>query len=168
MSAVWVVERTAMWWVVAPSCWRWRKTDSGKNDLTRRVTHREAVLGRWSIAYLTRGTMKSYGPAHWLDYYDTCAIMCAWYYTSCCIQQTWNKTAKCTSLHAPKYALKYTPDCTRLYTPSLLDLHSQPAWLTLSRKRSRRSQSHSRARSQVYSQLHSMARSQPARLYAPK
>jgi len=35
-----------------------------------------------------------------------------------------NKTAKCTSLHAPKYALKYTPDCTRLYTPSLLDLHS--------------------------------------------
>jgi len=36
-----------------------------------------------------------------------------------------NKTAKCTSLHAPKYALKYTPDCTRLYTPSLLDLRSQ-------------------------------------------
>jgi hypothetical protein len=33
-----------------------------------------------------------------------------------------NKTAKCTSLHTPKYALKYTPDCTRLYTPSLLDL----------------------------------------------
>jgi len=36
-----------------------------------------------------------------------------------------NKTAKCTSLHAPKYALKYTPDCTRLYTSSLLDLRSQ-------------------------------------------
>jgi len=35
------------------------------------------------------------------------------------------KTAKCTSLHAPKYALKYTADCTQLYTPSLLDLHSQ-------------------------------------------
>jgi hypothetical protein len=38
---------------------------------------------------------------------------------------TFNKTAKCTSLHAPKYAVKYTPDCTRLYTPSLLDLRSQ-------------------------------------------
>jgi len=36
-----------------------------------------------------------------------------------------NTTAKCTPLHAPKYALNYTPDCTRLYTPSLLDLHSQ-------------------------------------------
>jgi len=36
-----------------------------------------------------------------------------------------NKTAKCTSLHAPKYALKYTPDCTRSYTLSLLDVRSQ-------------------------------------------
>jgi len=36
-----------------------------------------------------------------------------------------NKTAKCSALHVPKYALKYTPDCTRLYTPSLLDLRSQ-------------------------------------------
>ena len=73
------------------------------------------------------GIIRSYGPAPWLDYYDTHAIMCAWYYTSCCIQQTWNQTAKWTSLHTPKYALKYAPDCTRLYTPSLLDLHSQDA-----------------------------------------
>jgi len=29
------------------------------------------------------------------------------------------------SLYAPKYALKYTPDCTRLYTTSLLDLRSR-------------------------------------------
>jgi hypothetical protein len=36
-----------------------------------------------------------------------------------------NKAAKCTSLHAPKYALKYTPDCTQLGTPSLLDLRSK-------------------------------------------
>jgi len=36
-----------------------------------------------------------------------------------------NKTAKCTSLHAPKYALNYTPGCTRLYTLSLLDFRSQ-------------------------------------------
>jgi len=28
-------------------------------------------------------------------------------------------------LHAPKYALKYTPDCTPLYTPHLLNLHCQ-------------------------------------------
>jgi hypothetical protein len=36
-----------------------------------------------------------------------------------------NKTAKCTSLLAPKYTLKYTPDCNRLHTPCLLDLRSQ-------------------------------------------
>jgi len=36
-----------------------------------------------------------------------------------------NETAKCSSLHAPNYALKYTSDCTRLYTPSLLDLRFQ-------------------------------------------
>jgi len=54
--------------------------------------------------------------------------------------------------------------------------HSQPAWLTLSSKLSRRSlvhlrvcsQVHSRARSQGRSQLHSMAHSQPAWLYATK
>ena len=68
--------------------------------------------------------MRSYGPPHWLNYYDTHVIMCAWYYTSCCIQQTWNKTAKYTSLHAPKYVLKYTTDCTRLYIPNLHDLRS--------------------------------------------
>jgi hypothetical protein len=92
-------------------------------------------LGQWSIGYLTHGTTRSNGPAHSLDYYDTHAIMCAWYYTSCCIQQTWNWTAKCTSfhtpnctsLHAPKYTLKYTPDCARLYTASMRDLHSQDA-----------------------------------------
>jgi hypothetical protein len=32
------------------------------------------------------------------------------------------KTAKCTSLHTHKYALNYTPDRTRMDTPSLLDL----------------------------------------------
>jgi len=47
-----------------------------------------------------------------------------------------NKTAKYTSLHAPKYTLKHTPDCTRLYTASLLDG-------TLPTKLSRRSQVHS-------------------------
>jgi len=36
-----------------------------------------------------------------------------------------NTTAKCTALHMPKYALKYTPDCTRLYSFSLLALSSQ-------------------------------------------
>ena len=69
--------------------------------------------------------MTAHGPAHWLDFYDTHVIMCAWYYTSCCIQQTWNQTAKCTSLYALKYVLKYTTDCTRFYTPSLLDLRFQ-------------------------------------------
>ena len=52
--------------------------------------------------------MRSYGPAHWLDYYDMHAIMCAWYYTSGCIQQAWNKTGKCTSLHAAKYTPRHS------------------------------------------------------------
>ena len=64
---------------------------------------------------------------HWHDYCDTHAILCTWCYTSCGIQQTWNQTAKCTSWHAPNYTLKYIPDCTSLYTPSMLDLHCQDA-----------------------------------------
>jgi len=63
--------------------------------------------------------------------------------------------------HTPEHAFKYTPNCTRWHTASLLDY-------TLPSKLSRRSQSHSRARSQVHSQLHSMTPCQPARLYAPK
>jgi len=62
-----------------------------------------------------------YGPTDWLDYYDTHAILCTGYYTSHCIPWTWNQAARCTSLHAPKY----TPDCTRWHTPSLLDLYSE-------------------------------------------
>jgi len=168
----------------------------GKMTLRDAYLIEKLYLRLWSVGYLTHGTMKSYGPAHRLDYYDTRAIMCTWYYTSCCIQQTWNQTAKCTSLHAPKCALKYTLDCTRLYTPSLLGLCSQvssqdalnhtpehalkytpnctrwhtPSLLdyTLQSQLSRRSQSHHWARSQVHSQLHSIAHSQPAWLYAPK
>jgi hypothetical protein len=52
-------------------------------------------------------------------------------------------------LHAPIYALKYAPACTRLHTTSLLDCR-------LLNKLSRRAQVHSRARSQIHSQLHSM------------
>jgi len=51
--------------------------------------------------------------------------------------------------HTPEHALKYTTNCTRWHTPSLLDY-------TLLSKLSRRSQ------------LHSMAHSRPAWLYAPK
>jgi len=32
---------------------------------------------------------------------------------------TFNTTPTCTSFHVPKYALKYTPACTQLYTASL-------------------------------------------------
>jgi len=38
-----------------------------------------------------------------------------------------NKTATRTVWYAAKYALKYTPGCTRLYTPSLLDLCAHPS-----------------------------------------
>jgi len=129
---------------------------TGKSDLTRWGTNREAVFGFMIHTIFEPGSMNWYGPAHWLDYFDSGAIMCPWYCTSCCTQQTWNQTAKCISLHTSKYTLKYTPDCTRLFTPSLLDLHSEPAWLTLSSKLSRCFQSHSGAGSQVHSQLPSM------------
>jgi len=45
------------------------------------------------------------------------AILCTEYDISRCIQHTWKQAARCTSFHAPKY----TPDCSRLHTPSLLD-----------------------------------------------
>jgi len=38
-------------------------------------------FGQYSIAYLKHGTMKSYGPAHRLDYYDIHANICTQYYT---------------------------------------------------------------------------------------
>jgi hypothetical protein len=41
-------------------------------------------FGRYPIAYLMRGTMKSYGPARWLDNYDTQANICT-RYTWCCV-----------------------------------------------------------------------------------
>ena len=66
------------------------------------------------------------------------AILCAGYYTLHCIQQTWKQAARCTSLHPPKY----TPDCTRLHTPSQLDCTPQS-------KLSRCSEAHSQARSQL-------------------
>jgi hypothetical protein len=39
------------------------------------------LLGWWSIACLLHDTIRFYGPAHWLDYYNMYAIMCTWYYT---------------------------------------------------------------------------------------
>ena len=54
--------------------------------------------------------------------------------------------------HTPEHALKFTPNCTRWHTPSLLD---NP----LPSKLSKRSQSHS--------QLHSMTHSQHTWLYPP-
>jgi hypothetical protein len=71
---------------------------------------------------------------------------------------------KCTPGHAPKDA----PTCTRWHTASLL-------YCTLPNQRSRSSQAHSRARSQVHCQLHSMTlpacltiRSQVSSQDAPK
>jgi len=73
--------------------------------------------------------MRFYEPVRWLHYYDTHAILCAWYYTSCCIQQNCQMhfiarsqvSAQDALKHTPEHALKYTPNCTRW--------HSQPAWL---------------------------------------
>jgi hypothetical protein len=58
---------------------------------------------------------------------------------------------KCT----PGYAPKDAPNCTGWHTPSLLEY-------TLQSQLSRRSRSHSRARSEVYSRLYKISHSQPA------
>jgi len=55
-----------------------------------------------------------------------------------------------------------------VHTRLNLTRHSQPAWLMLSSQFSRHTTSHSRAISPVHSQLHSMAYSQLACLYATK
>jgi len=96
------------------------------------------------------GTKMSDSLTHWLDYNNMQAILYAGYYTSCCIQ-TWMHTARCISLHAPKYTLKYTPDCTHWRLPACFTIRSQllsivhchPACLLLSRALSRYSQVHS-------------------------
>jgi len=94
------------------------------NDLTRRVTNREAVFGMvmhfifdgWHYGVLWACMLTR------LLWY-TCDYVCLILYIM--LHPTYNQTVKCTSLHAPKYSLKYTTDCARLYTPSLLDLHSE-------------------------------------------
>ena len=48
-------------------------------------------------------------------------IFCPRYYTLWCIKQTCKQAARCISFHASKHALKYTPDCIWLTTPSLFD-----------------------------------------------
>ena len=64
--------------------------------------------------------MRSYGPAIWLDYYDTHVIMGAWYYTSCCIQQN-------CQMHF--IALAQVRSEVHSWLHSIV--HSQPAWLNL-------------------------------------
>jgi len=63
--------------------------------------------------------------------------------------------------HTPEHALKDAPTCTRWHTRSLLDN-------TIPMKLTRCSQAHSRARSQVHTQFHSMPYSQSTWLHAPK
>jgi len=117
---------------------------TGKNDHARRAAHREAVSGTvihsifdtWHYAVL------------W-----TCAVTRLLWYACDYVRlilyitlHTTNLKLSC-QMHfiALKYALKYTPDCTRLHTPSQLDC-------TLPSKLSRHSQIHLPVRSQVYSE----------------
>jgi len=135
--------------------------------------------------------MRSYGPTRWLDYYDTHAILCAGYYTSRYILyitlHTTNLKASCqmhfiarSQVHSWLHSIAhsqpawlYAPNCSRWHTPSLLDLRSQvssqdaPKY-TLSTLPSTPPSTFSRACSPGRSQLHSMAHSPPAGLYAPK
>ena len=76
--------------------------------------------------------MTSYGPASWLDYYDTHGIMGAWYYISCCIQY-----------NCQMHSIARSQVCSELHSWLHSIVHSQPAWLTLPSKLSRHCQVHS-------------------------
>jgi hypothetical protein len=131
--------------------------------------------------------MRSYGPVRRQDYYDTYAIMYAWYYT-CCIQQNCQmhfiaRSQIHSEVHSWLHSIIHTQPAW-LTLPSKLSsrsklhsmAHSQPAWLyapksalkTLPCTPSSRSQVHFPARFQVSSQLHSMVHSQSTLLYTPK
>ena len=85
------------------------------------------------------GTLRFCEPTHWLDYYDTDAILCAWYYTSCCIlyimlyKTNLNASCQmhfiaCFQVHSEVHsqtAWLYGHNCSPWHTPSLLDSHSQ-------------------------------------------
>jgi len=82
-------------------------------------------LGWWLIAYLTCGTMRSNGPAHWLDYCYTHVMMCTWYYKSCCIEQNLKRN------HQIYLKLAPSPVCSDVYSWLHSIVHSQPAWQML-------------------------------------
>jgi len=146
--------------------------DTGKNDLTRRVTHREAVFGP---------AIHSIFDAWHYEIIWTCnltrLLWCAWDYGRLILYITaYNKRQSklpdafhCTLPSTLLIALDCTLTACFTVRSQLLSMaHSQPAWLTLSSKLSRRSQVHSWACSQGRSQLLSMANSNLAWQYALK
>jgi len=77
--------------------------------------------------------MRFYGPAQWLDYYDTHEIMCALYYTSCCIQQNYRM-----------HFIEYYQVRSEVHSWLHSIVNSNPAWHTLPTNLSRFSQVHSK------------------------
>jgi hypothetical protein len=142
-----------------------------KNDLTRHVTHREAVFGSVIHSIFDAWHYKILWTYVWtrLLWYTCDFVHRILYITLDTIHHAAKQASRCTSLHAPEYALKYIPDCTRWHTPSQLDY-------TLTSTLRVRSQVHLRVHCQVHSractpgctQLHSMAHSLLAWLYSPK
>jgi len=94
-----------------------------------------------------RGSVSSYGPTDWLDYYGTYAILCTGYYTSHHILDIMLGTTilnascqmhfdTCSQVHSNIHsglhsiapfqpAWQYAPYCSLWHTPSLLDLCSE-------------------------------------------
>jgi len=197
------------------SCEQW-PVYTGKNDLTRRVTHREAVFGPvihsifdawhyevlWNceltrllwygcvyeclMLYITLDTIyhSAYKSESKLPDAFHCTLPSTLWSTlliahNCtlpaCFTMRTGLLSMAHSRHAWLYALKYAlktlpsilPSTLSNTLPIALDDTSSLLDFTLTSKLSICSQSHSRVRSQVYLQLHSMTRSQPAWLYAP-
>jgi hypothetical protein len=161
---------------------------TGKNDLTCHVTHREVVFGpvipsifdAWHFEVLCSGDLTRllwYGCIyeHLILYITLHTVHDTAYCTSHCIQ-TWKQAARCIVLHAPKYALKYTPDCTQLDTPCLLYYTlpialdgTLPACLTVrSLVCSQNALTHTLQHALKYTPNCTQWHFQPAWLYAPK
>jgi len=87
--------------------------------------------------------------------------LCAWYYVSYSIQQNCQMHFVVCSLVSSQEGLKYTPSWAPWHTHSLHEY-------TLPSKRSECARAHSRVRTLIHSQLHSISHSWPVSLYASK
>ena len=140
---------------------------TGKTNLMRRITHREAVFGTVLHSIFDAWQYECSMDLH-VDYITTirmqfCALDTIHHIAYNKLESKLPDALHCTLPSTLLIALDCTlPACLTVHSQLLSMAHSQSAGLTLSSKLSRRSEVHSRVCSLGLFQLHSMAHSQPA------